>query len=42
MRLSVNVNLTSHGVGQGLAPAERICGYMTTNCCCQIEFNITP
>ena len=40
MRLPVNVNLTSHGVGRWLAAAEIINGYMITNGYYQIEFNI--
>ena len=39
---SHRLNYNPNGVGQGLAPAEVICGYMITNGCYQIEFNIVP
>ena len=35
MRLYVNVKIISHSVGQGLAPAEVISEYITTNGCYQ-------
>ena len=40
--LWLSVNLISHTVGRGLAPAEIINGYMITNGCYQIKFNIIP
>ena len=42
MWLSVNVNLISNTVGQGLAPAVVICGYIITNGYYKIKFNIVP
>ena len=42
MWLSVNVNLISNTVGQGLAPAVEINVYITANGYYKIKFNIVP